>query len=154
MFFIYITYKIKNNISLIIFNSFYITLNYKNKRESEVGYVRCLGEFGYSSHGVYLSLEEIKELEIERGNEKVVSSIEMFLEQHPDKKDASSIWVTKNAFQCFKQYYLSITYPSIDNESIQKKFPFWETLIYEIDLWDMQFVCKDKYDGYLYCCRF
>jgi hypothetical protein len=112
--------------------------------------VRCLGKIGYNSHGVYLSLGEIKELELERGNEEVVSSINAFLEQYPSKKDASSIWIMMDAFQCFKQYYLSL---NPFDKSIQEKFPFWETLIHEIDLQDMQLVCEDGCNGYLYCCN-
>lgn len=116
--------------------------------------MRCLGKLGYSSHGIYSPLGELRDLETERGNKNVVNSIEVFLEQYPNKKEAPSIWIMMDAFQCFRQYYLSVTSPNITNESIREKFPFWENLIYEIDLWDMQFVCKDECDGYLYCCRF
>lgn len=116
--------------------------------------MRCLGKIGYNSHGIFSSLGEIKELEIERGNEEIVSSIEAFLEQYPSKEDALSIWIMMDAFQCFKQYYLSVNPLNIFDRNIQEQFPFWENLIYEIDLHDMQFVCGDGCDGYLYCCRF
>ena len=115
--------------------------------------MRCLRAIGYNSHGVYASLGEIKELETERGNEDVVNVIEAFLEQYPNKKESASIWVMRDAFQCFKQYYLASDFFNRNDDLIQDLFPFWESVIYQIDLQDMQFICEDGDGGYLYCCK-
>ncbi len=53
---------------------------------------------GYSSHGVFSTLGDIEEVELERENEYTSERITEFISKNKLKRNNKAIWVTKDPF--------------------------------------------------------
>lgn len=106
--------------------------------------------FGYSSHGHYAPLDEILELETERGNVYTQKAISNFLDDFPMSKNAPAIWVTLDPLQCAKDYVYGSDYHYMNNKLFISTCPEWELELQRIDLSCLKLVCSDTQGGYLY----
>lgn len=106
--------------------------------------------FGYSSHGHYTTLEEILELETERGNIHTQIAIKRFMILNPSSRYSKAIWVTYNPLQCAKEYLFGSDAYYMTNDIFIREYPEWESLLHSIDLQGLHIVCSDLQGGYLY----
>lgn len=83
---------------------------------------------GYNSHGQYCTLNEIYELETERGNSTFDDISKHIVNKY---KNNNAIWVTMNVFDALR-YIIPASENSLSDEELISKYPNYKNMVDEI----------------------